>query len=671
MCGLAGFYPSQNASHDASQQLIQNMVDTLNHRGPDDSGIWVDSDQLIALGHRRLSILDISSAGHQPMSSANGRFVLTYNGEIYNHLELRIEIEKDNHSIKWIGNSDTETLLSAFETWGIEKTLPKLRGMFAIALWDTKLKKLSLVRDRFGEKPLYYGWIKSGEKTFFSFASELKALSCIPEFKNSVSKQALREYFKYMYVPCPLSIYDHIFKLEPGCILQINGDAPCNPPISSLHSSSKQMVHYDSLSLYRWYDLKTVVEEESEPFQDELEATNAIESELKNVINLQSISDVPLGAFLSGGVDSSTIVSLMQQENNQPVKTFTIGFEDPNYDESKFASEVANHLGTDHSELTVTANDALSIIPSLPDLYDEPFADSSQIPTYFVCKAAKQDVTVALSGDAGDELFGGYNRHITAPLLWNKINWLPFKARKALGSSLLKIPPSIWDNTNYMANKFMNSPFNQLGDKVHKTSIRLKNVQSIDDLYLSLIVEPEVELLVKHDAEESNLFINDQLPDINMSDPSSRMMYRDMLTYLTDDILCKVDRAAMSVSLETRVPFLDHKIVELAWKTPIEMKIKGTTGKCPLRNILYKSVPKKLIERPKAGFSIPLSDWLRGPLRDWAEALLEPTRIESEGYLQKDYIQRIWNEHLTFKRNWTNKLWSILMFQSWLENSKK
>ncbi|MDC0443015.1 asparagine synthase (glutamine-hydrolyzing) [Gammaproteobacteria bacterium] len=671
MCGLAGFYPSQSSTHEASSYLMQAMVDKLNHRGPDDLGIWIDANQIIALGHRRLSILDISSAGHQPMSSANGRFVLTYNGEIYNHLELRTEIEKDKHSIEWIGNSDTETLLSAFETWGIEKTLPKLRGMFAIALWDTKLKKLSLVRDRFGEKPLYYGWIKSGEKTFFSFASELKALSCIPEFKNSVSKQALKEYFKYMYVPCPLSIYDHIFKLEPGCILQIDGDAPCNPPISSLHSSSKQMVHYDSLSLYRWYDLKTVVEEESEPFQDELEATNAIESELKNVINLQSISDVPLGAFLSGGVDSSTIVSLMQQENNQPVKTFTIGFEDPNYDESKFASEVANHLRTDHSELIVTANDALSIIPSLPDLYDEPFADSSQIPTYFVCKSAKQDVTVALSGDAGDELFGGYNRHITAPLLWNKINWLPFVARKALGSSFLKIPPSIWDSTNYMASKFMNSPFNQLGDKVHKTSIRLKNVQSIDDLYLSLIVEPEVELLVKHDVEESNLFINDQLPDINMSDPSSRMMYRDMLTYLTDDILCKVDRAAMSVSLETRVPFLDHKIVELAWKTPIEMKIKGTTGKSLLRNILYKSVPKKLIERPKTGFSIPLADWLRGPLRDWADALLEPTRIESEGYLQKDYIQRIWNEHLTLKRNWTNKLWSILMFQSWLENSKK
>ncbi len=671
MCGLAGFYTPQGSSHDASKNLMQAMVDTLNHRGPDDSGVWVDSNNTIALGHRRLSILDISSAGHQPMSLENGRFVLTYNGEIYNHLQLRIKIEEDNHSIRWVGSSDTETLLGAFETWGIKKTLPQLRGMFAISLWDKKLKRLSLIRDRFGEKPLYYGWVNSGEKTFFSFASELKALSCIPEFNNSVSKSALKQYFKYMYVPCPLSIYEHIFKLEPGCILQIDGDAPTNSPSSLLHSSSNHTVSHESLTLSRWYDLKNVVEGSTETFKNDLEAADALESELRNVINLQSISDVPLGAFLSGGVDSSTIVSLMQQENNQPVKTFTIGFEDPNYDESKFASEVANYLGTDHSELTVTANDALSIIPSLPDFYDEPFADSSQIPTYFVCKSAKQDVTVALSGDAGDELFGGYNRHITAPLLWKKINWLPFIARRALGSSLLKIPPSIWDNTNYIASKFMNSPFIQLGDKVHKTSIRLQNVQSIDDLYLSLIIEPEVDLLVKQDVEESNLFINDPLPCNNMDDPSSRMMYRDILTYLTDDILCKVDRAAMSVSLETRVPFLDHKIVELAWKTPINMKIQGTTGKSLLRNILYKSVPKKLIERPKAGFSIPLADWLRGPLRDWAEALIEPSRIESEGYLQKDYIQRIWNEHLTSKRNWTNRLWSILMFQSWLENSRK
>jgi len=671
MCGLAGFYPSTLSSRDSSGQLIQTMVDTLNHRGPDDSGIWLDSNNSIALGHRRLSILDISRAGHQPMSIENGRFVLSYNGEIYNHLELRAKIQEENKSIKWVGNSDTETLLAAFETWGVEKSLLQLRGMFAIALWDRKSKKLNLIRDRFGEKPLYYGWVHSGKETIFSFASELKALTCIPKFKNIVSKIALKEYFKYMYVPCPLSIYEHIYKLEPGCILEIDGDAPANPPSSSLHSQIHQTLRYDTLSLSRWYDLRSTVEKSSEIFKDEFEATASLESELKNVINLQSISDVPLGAFLSGGVDSATIASFMQKENMQPVKTFTIGFEDPKFDESKFARKVANHLGTDHSELTVTANDALSIIPHLPDWYDEPFADSSQIPTYFVCKSAKQDVTVALSGDAGDELFGGYNRHIIAPLLWKKIHWMPFAARKALGSSLLRIPPSIWDSANYMLGKLAKSPFVHLGDKVHKTSLRLRNIQSIDDLYLSLIVEPEVDLLINFKVDETDLFINDKLPDMNMDDPASRMMYRDMLTYLTDDILCKVDRAAMSVSLETRVPFLDHKIVELAWRIPIDMKIKGSRGKSILRNILYKSVPQTLIERPKAGFSIPLGNWLRGPLRDWAEALIEPSRVESEGFLQKDYIQKIWNEHLNLERDWTNKLWSILMFQSWLENSKK
>jgi len=671
MCGITGFFLNESDSYSVSREIIHNMSETLHHRGPDDSGVWIDENNTIALGHKRLSILDISSAGHQPMSLERGALVLSYNGEIYNHLELRKRIEQDSKSIQWVGNSDTETLLAAFETWGIKKTLPELRGMFAMAIWDKSQKKLSLIRDRFGEKPLYYGWVKSGKRNIFSFGSELKALSSMPQFENDISNAALKEYFKYMYVPCPLSIYENIYKLEPGCILEINKHAPEYPSNFPLHSSSDDSIRFDSLSLDRWYDLKASVESQTDLFQDEVEATEIIESELRNVINLQSISDVPLGAFLSGGVDSSTIVSLMQKEHSQPIKTFTIGFEDPDYDESKFAFEVANHIGTDHSELTVTSDDALSIIPSLPDFYDEPFADSSQIPTHFVCKSARQDVTVSLSGDAGDELFGGYNRHITAPLLWKKINWLPFYARRGLGSALLKIPGSTLDNVNDAIKNIIDSPFVQFGDKVHKTATRLRNVKSIDDLYLSLIAEPDVDLLVKNNTDDSKLFIYDSLPKINMDDPSSRMMYRDMLSYLTDDILCKVDRAAMSVSLETRVPFLDHKIVELAWKTPIDMKIKGSTGKSILRNILYKYVPKELIERPKAGFSIPLADWLRGPLRNWAEALIEPSRLDSEGYLQSDYIQKIWNEHLQSKKNWTNKLWSILMFQSWLESSKK
>ena len=670
MCGLTGFYIDESHSSEASKDLINSMTSTLSHRGPDDSGSWIDDNKVIALGHRRLSILDLSSAGHQPMS-INDNYAIAYNGEIYNHMELRALLDKEVSPKSWLGNSDTETLLVAFTTWGIETTLMKLRGMFAIALWDKKNNQLSLIRDRFGEKPLYYGWIKSGTKNIFAFGSELKSLSSFEGFSNKISKPALKEYFKYMYVPCPYSIYENIFKLEPGCLLTIDQKATSKPSDIPLHSSSNSTITYENLSIDRWYDLKNIIDQDSSLFSDEVEASDVLEAELKNVISLQSISDVPLGAFLSGGVDSSAIVSLMQQESTQPVKTFTIGFEDPEYDESKYALKVASHLGTDHSELIVTSEDALSIIPDLPKIYDEPFADSSQIPTYFVCKSAKQEVTVALSGDGGDELFGGYNRHISAPILWNKINWLPFPARKILGKMLMSVPISKWDGIiNSLLGKSKQS-FVHFGDKVHKTASRLSNVRSIDDLYRSLLEEPDIDSLILESTESHPIFLHDPLPLVKMDDPSSRMMFRDIQSYLTDDILCKVDRAAMSVSLETRVPFLDHKIVELAWRIPLSMKIKGSEGKSILRKILYKNVPKSLIERPKAGFSIPLAQWLRDPLREWAEALLDPSRIDNEGYLNSSYIQVIWHEHLEGKKNWTNRLWSILMFQSWLDQSSK
>ena len=670
MCGLTGFYINETYSSETSINLINSMTSALSHRGPDDSGIWIDESGSIALGHRRLSILDLSAAGHQPMSIENNNYVIAYNGEIYNHIELRELLEKELNLISWIGNSDTETLLVAFNTWGIKKTLKKLRGMFAIALWDKKNHNLSLIRDRFGEKPLYYGWIQSGEGHIFAFGSELKSLSAFNGFNNKISKSALKEYFKYMYVPCPYSIYENIYKLEPGCLLTINKAAPQNPSKIPLHSESDNIIEYSSLTIDRWYDLKQTIERDSDIFVDEEEASSALEAELKKVISLQSISDVPLGAFLSGGVDSSAIVSLMQQECMQPVKTFTIGFEETQFDESKYALEVAKHLGTDHSELVVTSEDALSIIPNLPDIYDEPFADSSQIPTYFVCKSAKQEVTVALSGDAGDELFGGYNRHISAPILWDKINWLPFSFRKILGNMLMSVPVSKWDAIINSISAMSKKSFVHFGDKVHKTASRLCNVCSIDDLYLSLLVEPDEDSLILESSVSHPMFITDPFPLLKMDDPSSRMMFRDIQSYLADDILCKVDRAAMSVSLETRVPFLDHKIVELAWRIPLSMKIKGSEGKSILRKILYKNVPKSLIERPKAGFSIPLEKWLRGPLRDWAENLLDPSRVKGEGYLNSDYIQIIWHEHLEGKKNWTNRLWSILMFQCWLENSK-
>lgn len=679
MCGITGFFKPQGMDGSLAGQSILKMTDSLIHRGPDDSNTYSDLSSNLYLGHRRLSIIDTSKGGLQPMTSQSGNLVIAFNGEIYNHQELRSEIEKEYASIQWRSSSDTETLLAAFEHWGIEKTLPMIRGMFAIALWDCLNQELFLIRDRFGEKPLYYGWIDSGESSAFGFASELKALRKYPSFSNKLSKQALIQYFSYMYVPCPLSIYEGIFKLEPGCILKISSMPPQNKPKNIPHSSGDKVYKHENLSIYKWYDLREAVNQASQNlFTDYNEASTALEEELSKVIKMQSLADVPLGAFLSGGVDSSTIVALMQKQNSQPIKTFTIGFEDREFDESPFASSVARHLRTDHSELLVTAEDAQSIIPKLPILYDEPFADYSQIPTYFVCKSAKQAVTVSLSGDAGDELFGGYNRYLMAPSLWKKISWMPKFLRKTFGQFLIFVPIKIWNSFfNFYTKVFLpKQTYKQFGDKVHKFGSRLRDVNSEDTLFKHLISEPDADKLVRMPDnyiikdKGMPLFLRDQLPENGVKDFASRMMYLDTLNYLTDDILCKVDRAGMGVSLETRIPFLDHKIVELAWRMPMSMKIDEAQGKKILRSVLYKYVPKNLIERPKAGFSIPLGDWLSGPLKGWAESLIEPDRLKREGNLNSDYVQKLWNEHVTGKRSWTFKLWSILMFQSWLDSHK-
>lgn len=662
-----------------AESILRPMTDSLIHRGPDASNIFSDTDSNLLMGHRRLSIIDTSEGGLQPMYSHSGNLVIAFNGEIYNHNELRAQLQKENSSISWTSTSDTETLLEAFEQWGIENTLTKLRGMFAIALWDKTKKNFYLIRDRFGEKPLYYGWIEDGKNTTFSFGSELKALRKYPNFSNNISQQALLQYFSYMYVPCPLSIFDGLFKLEPGCILKISSQPPKSKMHGIPHSISGQVYSHDSMTISRWYDFKEVVNSASQNlFTDYDEASLALETELATVIKLQSLSDVPLGAFLSGGVDSSAIVALMQKQSKKPIKTFTIGFEDPDFDESTFAREVASHLMTDHSELLVTAEDAQSIIPDLPHLYCEPFADYSQIPTYFVCKSARQSVTVSLSGDAGDELFGGYNRYLMAPRLWSKLSKVPVFFRKIASMILIAVPIQYWNWVFKQYNKLtkQQNDFVHFGEKVHRFASRLRFLNSEDDLFLSLISEPSADQIVLKNATDSIIdpinpsFLSDPLPKNGVNDLASRMMYLDTLNYLTDDILCKVDRAAMGNSLETRVPFLDHKIVELAWRMPLEMKINHSKGKSILRNILYKHVPKQLIERPKAGFSIPLGEWLKGPLKEWAEVLLESSRIEKEGYLNSNYVNQLWVEHLTGKRDGTFKIWSILMFQSWLESTK-
>ncbi len=666
MCGLVGVLSRTGETGVDFNHTIRRMADTLVHRGPDDSGLWSDPAQGIALAHRRLSVLDLTPAGHQPMGSASGRWFIAYNGEIYNHLELRELLAQEGYEAGWHGHSDTETLLAAIDAWGLEKTLSRTVGMFALALWDREEHTLWLARDRFGEKPLYYGW--SGGN--FIFGSELKALRAFHGFSNPICRHALTQYLRFTYVPAPRSILEGIYKLEPGCLLRIHRTPPPCAPSTPLRPPAT----YGSMMLRRWWSLADVVEEGARaPVASEEEALEMLDARLRDSVALQSLADVPLGAFLSGGVDSSTIVALMQQQASAPVKTFTVGFEESGFDESPHARAVAGHLGTDHSELFVTAEQARSVIRRLPMMYDEPFADSSQIPTHLVCSAARQQVTVALSGDAGDELFGGYKRYFWGARFWNRVAWLPYPARRALGAAIRGIPTAGWDALGQTLNHLFPGTDRtaRIGDKAHRLAARLSHVRSLEDLYLSLVSEwPLPDRLVRGSdgpVREPPSLLVDPLPGTGVEDDRLRMMYRDSLTYLTDDILCKVDRASMAVSLETRVPLLDHRVVELAWRLPLSMKIQGNEGKWALRQILYRHVPRELIERPKAGFGIPVGQWLRGPLRDWAESLLNEYRLEREGYLNPKPIRETWAQHLSGSHDWTPRLWSVLMFQAWLE----
>ncbi|MDA3834963.1 MAG: asparagine synthase (glutamine-hydrolyzing) [Spirochaetales bacterium] len=673
MCGFSGFLTAHSSTQGSLEGIATRMALSIQHRGPDDMGTWVDESVGIALGHQRLSIVDLSPTGHQPMVSSCGRFVIAFNGEIYNHLALRQNLKQVSSLIPllpegegnhpWRGHSDTETLLAGFVHWGFEETLQRTVGMFALALWDMVEEKLYLARDRMGEKPLYYGWVDGS----FVFGSELKALKAYPDFHNGISREALSLYLQHNYVPAPYSIYEQIYKLEPGCLLCVTPEVNEQPPTTAPGIGGD----YKGLSLARWWSLAEVVQRGIETrLSCEDDAMMGLEQHLRNSIRLQSIADVPLGAFLSGGIDSSLIVALMQSEAVSPVKTFTIGFHESDHNEAVHAREVARHLGTEHTEVYISSADTLGVIPKLPELYDEPFADSSQIPTFLVAQMAKQHVTVALSGDAGDELFGGYNRYLWSRRIWDKFSWLPFAARHALGRLLLAQPAERLDKLASWLLRLVSrrDGVSLAGEKVHKVADLLLRARNLDDLYRSVIATWKSPPPVIG-AGDGDLFARlSGLP--HFSSQEERMMYLDAMSYLPDDILCKVDRAAMGVSLETRVPFLDHRVVEYAWQLPISMKIKDGQGKWPLRQLLYKYVPKELIERPKQGFGIPLAEWLRGPLQEWAETLLDEQRLRREGFLDPEPIRKKWQDHLAGRGNWQHHLWSVLMFQAWLEGNR-
>lgn len=643
MCGLAGFF--QGASFTTAEQVLQQlkqMTDAIKYRGPDSEGFWYEMDDKIALGHRRLAIQDLSEAGHQPMHSDCGRYVMVFNGEIYNHLEIRQELENASDDINWHGHSDTETILKSIQLFGFESTLKKLVGMFAIALWDKQDKALYLAKDRFGEKPLYYGW----QNDTLLFGSELKALVEHPAFEKKIETRAVASLIKHSYVASPYSIWQNIFKLTPAHYLKFTAD-DLNP----------REICYWSLK-----DITERAQHNKVNVSDD-QAINELETLLTHSIENQMISDVPLGALLSGGIDSSLVVALMQKVSKQPVKTFSIGFDDPKFDESKHAEAVANHLGTDHTTLIMTPADLLELVPEIAKVYDEPFADSSQLPTTLVCRLAKQHVTVALSGDAGDELFGGYNRYFFATKVWDSYRLVPSAVRKTLLSSIFLLKPKTWDAT--LGNLVKKRGIVHLGDKLYKLGQRLQGVENFNELYLSLVTEKfYLNNLLKNNHDLPYL-LKDESKWPKLSDNVEKMMALDTLTYLNDDILVKVDRAAMSTSLELRAPFLSHPVFEYAWKLPMDKKIRGNKGKWVLRQILYRHVPQDLIDRPKQGFGIPLDDWLRGPLKSWAEELLFSAELHKHDIFQVDNLRAIWQEHLSGKRQLGSTLWNILMFQAW------
>lgn len=643
MCGITGFWRAESSTYDV-EDALRSMTAAVCHRGPDDEGNWVDRSVGIALGHRRLAVLDPSPDGAQPMSSASDRYVIVFNGEIYNHREIRSEL---GSHMRLRGHSDTEVMLASIERWGLLGATSRFVGMFAFGLWDKKLRTLSLVRDRVGEKPLYYGWMGNT----LLFGSELKALRAHPAWRASIDRGSLTLLLRHNYIPAPYSIYEGVHKVCPATILTFRTGKPGDSPASTVYWSARLTAENGVLSSQR----REVRESEL------VESLDVI---LRRAVADEMVADVPVGAFLSGGIDSSLIVALMQAQSSRRVKTFTIGFHEKSYNEAQHAKAVARHLGTDHTELYVTASDTLAVVPSLPVLWDEPFSDSSQIPTFLVSRLARQQVTVSLTGDAGDELFGGYNRYIHGARTWRALAPFPTVARRAIAGAIRAVSPDRWDRVLQYGRRVLPGPLRvgSPGDRIHKLASIIE-MNSFEEVYRSLI---------SHWQDPSDIVIGGFEPPTALSTSAprldgaiSRMMYLDLISYLPDDILVKLDRAAMGVSLETRAPFLDHRVIEFAWGLPLSAKIRHGVGKSLLRSLLHRYVPQALVERPKMGFGVPVDAWLRGPLREWAEDLLAEGRLRNGNFFNVAAVREKWRQHQDGSRNWQYLLWDILMFESW------
>ncbi len=631
MCGITGFYDNAGRFNNTADVIARAMSATLNHRGPDDSGVWLGNGNKLALAHQRLSVIDVSVSGHQPMSSSGGRYIIIFNGEIYNHREIRNSLS----GVAWRGGSDTETLLEAIEQWGLVKTLKKCSGMFAFALWDQGLKRLSLVRDRLGEKPLYYGW----SNDVFVFGSELKSLKAHPAFERNIDKDAVALYFNHGYIPAPFSIYKGISKLTPGSILHL-----------TLNSSD-----YKSPTIEKYWSLEQICSETKSHQSNQLkgdDVLNELDKRLTLAVVQESIADVPLGSFLSGGIDSSLITAILQKDSDRKIQTFSLGFNEEKYNEAKYAKLVAEHIGTKHHEFIVTPNELQDIIPKLAGMYDEPFGDPSAIPTFIVSQFARDSVTVALTGDGGDELFGGYNHYHRSSEIWSAIKRVPSPIRSVAASALNSVGSHMYNTS--------------LGRKAQKLSNYLM-CQSLFDCYHFQTQASGVELksILGLTGKIGSLNVHEQLKGYEA------MMYTDAMTYLPDDILVKVDRAAMANSLETRAPFLDHHVVEFAFGLPLEYKIHNGSGKLLLRELLSKYVPRNLFERPKMGFGVPIDDWLRGSLRDWAEDLLSEKSLRDIGFFNAEIIRSRWAQHVRKEHDWHYFIWDMLMFIEWYRNEAR